>query len=106
ILGLGLADALVRAARNLARARRHVEQLVLEAGASEVGDQDNHGQIVQFEPRAGPVPHHAPKPASRSSCGRAMTWAAISSPTLPAASAPASTAAFTLPTSPRTIVVT
>src|SRR5687768_16820597 len=35
-----------------------------------------------------------------------MTWAAISSPTRPAASAPASTAALTLPTSPRTIVVT
>src|SRR4051812_4491060 len=35
-----------------------------------------------------------------------MTWAAMSSPTRPAASAPASTAAFTLPTSPRTIVVT
>jgi hypothetical protein len=35
-----------------------------------------------------------------------MTWAAINSPTRPAASAPASTAAFTLPTSPRTIVVT
>src|SRR5580704_12672482 len=35
-----------------------------------------------------------------------MTWEATSSPTRPAASAPASTAAFTLPTSPRTIVVT
>src|SRR5580700_3892544 len=35
-----------------------------------------------------------------------MTWCATSSPTFPAASAPASTAALTLPTSPRTIVVT
>ena len=35
-----------------------------------------------------------------------MTWLLISSPTLPAAAAPASTAAFTLPTSPLTIVVT
>src|SRR5213080_1220590 len=35
-----------------------------------------------------------------------MTWDAINSPTRPAASLPASTAAFTLPTSPRTIVVT
>src|SRR5688500_2422470 len=35
-----------------------------------------------------------------------MTCEPTSSPTRPAASAPASTAAFTLPTSPRTIVVT
>src|SRR5690349_24681443 len=35
-----------------------------------------------------------------------MMWEATSSPTRPAASAPASTAARTLPTSPRTIVVT
>src|SRR3954447_20141992 len=52
------------------------------------------------------VSAHAPNPASRSGCGRAMTCELISSPTLPAASAPASTAAFTEPTSPRTIVVT
>src|SRR3954470_24833114 len=40
------------------------------------------------------------------SSGRGMTWALTSSPTRLAASAPASTAARTLPTSPRTIVVT
>src|SRR5689334_11635707 len=55
--------------------------------------------------RAEPPPP-APKPASRSGCGRAITCEATSSPTRPAASAPASTAAFTLPTSPRTMVVT
>src|SRR5215212_8906696 len=53
-----------------------------------------------------PADPPAPYPASRSGCGRAITCDAISSPTRPAASAPASTAAFTDPTSPRTIVVT
>jgi hypothetical protein len=40
-----------------------------------------------------------------SGCGRAMTCELISSPTRPAASAPASTAALTLPTSPLTMTV-
>src|SRR3954470_12798176 len=46
------------------------------------------------------------KVRSTASSGRGMTWALTSSPTRLAASAPASTAARTLPTSPRTIVVT
>src|SRR5262249_11793368 len=43
---------------------------------------------------------------SRSSAGRGMTWTPTSSPTRRAAAAPASVAAFTEPTSPRTIAVT
>jgi hypothetical protein len=45
----GLADFLERAARDLRAAATHVQQLVLEAGASEVGDQDQH---VGFAPQA------------------------------------------------------
>src|SRR5438094_7113519 len=40
------------------------------------------------------------------SCGRGITWVATTSPTLRPAAAPASTALFTAPTSPRTIAVT
>ena len=43
---------------------------------------------------------------SVSSCGRGMTWTETTSPALPAATAPASVAAFTAPTSPRTMTVT
>src|SRR6266536_8295 len=43
---------------------------------------------------------------SRSSAGRGITWTPISSPTRRAAAAPASVAALTDPTSPRTIAVT
>src|SRR5882724_1740758 len=52
--------------------------------------------------------HRQPLPriASTSSCGRGMTWTDTTSPILPAAAAPASVAAFTAPTSPRTITVT
>jgi hypothetical protein len=39
-------------------------------------------------------------------CGRGMTWTLTSSPTLRAAAAPASVAAFTAATSPRTMAVT
>src|SRR4051794_36372443 len=42
----------------------------------------------------------------RSSCGRAMTWTEMTVPTRPAASAPASMAAFTAATSPLTNAVT
>src|ERR1700733_11041090 len=42
------------------------------------------------------------KCAERSGCGRGMTWTAVTSPTCEAASAPASVAALTAPTSPRT----
>src|SRR5208282_6430774 len=42
---------------------------------------------------------------STSSCGRGITWTATSSPTRRAAAAPASVAALTAPTSPRTITV-
>src|SRR5207237_384874 len=45
-------------------------------------------------------------PSSTSACGRGMTWVATTSPTRRAAAAPASTAAFTAPTSPRTMAVT
>ena len=44
--------------------------------------------------------------AAKSSCGRAITCAATSLPRLPTARAPASTAAFTAATSPRTMTVT
>src|SRR5581483_8658622 len=43
---------------------------------------------------------------STSACGRGMTWTETSSPTRRAAAAPASVAALTAPTSPRTITVT
>ena len=56
---------------------------------------------------SGPVDFKIPGTcAVTDSSGRGMTWALTSSPTLPAASAPASTAARTLPTSPFTRVVT
>src|SRR5688500_17736659 len=42
----------------------------------------------------------------RSSCGRGMTWTLMTWPMRPAASAPASMAAFTAATSPRTKAVT
>jgi magnesium transporter len=45
-------------------------------------------------------------PPSTSLCGRGMTWTAVTVPILRAAAAPASTAALTAPTSPRTIAVT
>src|SRR5262249_34278094 len=44
--------------------------------------------------------------SSRLACGRGMTWTETSSPTRRAAAAPASVAAFTAATSPRTIAVT
>src|SRR5574337_1112708 len=43
---------------------------------------------------------------STSLCGRGITWTETSSPTRCAAAAPASVAALTAPTSPRTITVT
>ena len=43
---------------------------------------------------------------STSACGRGITWTEMSSPTRRAAAAPASVAAFTAPTSPRTSTVT
>src|SRR6185436_9468062 len=43
---------------------------------------------------------------STSACGRGMTCTLINSPTLRAAAAPASVAALTAPTSPRTKIVT
>src|SRR5262245_18418811 len=44
--------------------------------------------------------------SSRFECGRGMTWTLINSPTRRAAAAPASVAAFTAATSPRTMAVT
>src|SRR4029450_4849071 len=44
--------------------------------------------------------------SSRFACGRGITWTDTSSPTRRAAAAPASVAAFTAATSPRTIAVT
>src|SRR5262245_35374805 len=44
--------------------------------------------------------------SSTAECGRGITWTLISSPTRRAAAAPASVAAFTAATSPRTIAVT
>src|SRR5205085_1154616 len=80
--------------RSLALPVAHVEEAVLEAGTPQVGDEDLH--------RAGP-PTNARTTAGS---GRGMTWAARSSPIRAAASAPASTAARTLPTSPLTSAVT
>src|SRR5690554_53643 len=50
--------------------------------------------------------HFPGKIFSTSAWGRGMTCTDFNSPTFPAAAAPASTAAFTAPTSPRTITVT
>src|ERR1051325_8612906 len=61
-------------------------------------------RIVYFLPPAGAW-FSPRKTFPRSSCGRAMTWEATSSPTLLAALEPASTAAFTLATSPRQMTV-
>lgn len=44
--------------------------------------------------------------ASTSLCGRGITWQDFTSPTALAAAEPASTAALTAPTSPRTMTVT
>src|SRR4051812_43361178 len=86
-------DAFDAAARNHALVR-HIEEAVLEAGAAQVGDKNEH-QSYFFK-----------KAARTDSSGRGMTWALTSSPNWPAAAAPASTAARTEPTSPRTNVVT
>src|SRR5579864_2238931 len=62
--------------------------------------------IRQHQPRAflaGPAPGRI---FSASSCGRGITWTLTSSPTRRAAAAPASVAALTAPTSPRTVIVT
>src|SRR5581483_293464 len=48
----------------------------------------------------------SPRMSSTSSWGRGMTCTETTSPTLPAATAPASVAALTAPTSPRTMTVT
>src|SRR6202008_1975556 len=56
-----------------------------------------------FEVRDNPPPG---KMSSTSSCGREINCTDTSSPTRRAAAAPASVAAFTAPTSPRTITVT
>ena len=45
-------------------------------------------------------------PSATSECGRGITWTATTVPTRRPAAAPASTAALTAPTSPRTIAVT
>src|SRR5262249_15846043 len=68
----------------------HVEQAVLEAGPAQLRDEDSHFKNV----------------SSPSRSGRGMTCADTSSPFALAACAPASIAARTLPTSPRTNVVT
>src|ERR1019366_9518122 len=60
-------------------------------------------QAYFFAPGAAPPPG---KIFSTCSCGRGMTCTDTSSPTRRAAAAPASVAAFTAPTSPRTITVT
>src|SRR5579863_912918 len=89
---VSLADAVDAAAGQL-RLCGKIEQPVLEAGRTEVGDEDFH---VHFLKKASSTPF------SR----RAMTCALTSSPTCLATCAPASTAARTEPTSPRTTVVT
>src|SRR5260370_24607909 len=60
-------------------------------------------QLYFFAAGAAPPPG---KIFSTCSCGRGMTCTETSSPTRRAAAAPASVAAFTAPTSPRTITVT
>src|SRR5262249_58061837 len=71
-----------------------VEEAVLEAGAAQVGHEDLHAQWPPAKAR------------TTAGSGLGITWAARSSPTRPAASAPASTAARTLLTSPRIITLT
>src|SRR5262245_3291113 len=94
------------------------EQPVLEAGRTQVGDEDFHALCSLREPvpacaiirgrrrrKAGPG-YFLKKASSTPFSGRAMTWALTRSPTCLATCAPASTAARTEPTSPRTTVVT
>src|SRR6185437_14856425 len=65
----------------------------------------NRNEIAIGNNRIG---HYVPlgRIRSTSACGRGMTWTDTSSPTRRAAALPASVAAFTAPTSPRTMTVT
>src|SRR5262249_11880546 len=83
-----------RLGRRRALPLAHVEEAVLEAGAAQVGDEDLHRE----EPPANA--------RTTAGSGRGITCAARSSPIRAAASAPASTAARTLLTSPRIITLT
>src|SRR5512146_3161960 len=62
----------------------------------------NHG----YAPAALVMARPIGSTSSRLACGRGITCTAINSPTRRAAAAPASVAAFTAATSPRTIAVT
>src|ERR1019366_8158258 len=62
--------------------------------------------IASFAISGSPIPCYFNMLSTRASWGRAITCDDTSSPTTLAAAAPASTAARTLPTSPRTIAVT
>src|SRR5262249_17022885 len=94
--------------QGLARGAQVVEP-VLEAGAAQVGDQDLHAITLL---RSFPLPLGSAQlarpvnAATTADDGRGMTCAARNSPIREAASAPASTAARTLLTSPRTITLT
>src|SRR5207248_9196796 len=87
---------------------------VLEARAAEVGDEDFHNAgpyclaaarraARNFDPRLN---GYFRKVSRTSRSGRGMTWALTNSPLALAACEPASTAARTEPTSPRTKVAT
>src|SRR5262249_13435469 len=78
----------------------HVEQTILEAGAAQVGDKNLHDSDL------GPQSAYFRNVSRTASSGRGMTWELMRSPLAVAAWAPASTAARTEPTSPRTKVVT
>src|SRR5580700_7440875 len=66
-------------------------------------ESDKNHRYYFFTPGGAPPPG---KIFSTCSCGRGITCTETSSPTRRAAAAPASVAAFTAPTSPRTITVT
>src|SRR5262249_6754698 len=98
------ADAFHAAAREHALVR-HVKQAVLKAGAAKVGNEDFHG-IPAPQAHGWQSADYFKNASSTVSSGRGMICALTNSPLACAACAPASTAARTEPTSPRTNVVT
>src|SRR5690606_5542729 len=80
ILGLHPVDVEERPQLQIAAVRRHGRHLAWEVSVARAGRTED-----------------------RSPCGRGMTWTETRSPTRLAAAAPASVAALTAPTSPRTI---
>src|SRR5690606_39992558 len=69
---LGLTDALVATARDLPAVPLHVEELELEGGAAEVGDEDQHDGRSSD---ASGAPSHDPE-IGRASC-RERVWSSV-----------------------------